>query len=72
MGMNQVHTEINNKVILENYNTTNEKCFPRCDFGSYYKKVKKEKPPWSIPISIFKDYKLDNEALLAKCLDMDW
>ena len=34
--------------------------------------VKKVKPPWSIPISIFKDYKVENDSYLDKCFEFDW
>ena len=27
---------------------------------------------WSIPISLFKDYKSDNEYILNKCFELDW
>jgi hypothetical protein len=32
----------------------------------------KEKPPWSIPISVFKDYKFDTDEKYAKCFENDW
>lgn len=31
-----------------------------------------EKIPWSIPISLFKDYKIDDEDLLNECFEFDW
>jgi hypothetical protein len=30
------------------------------------------KTPWGLPISLFKDYKFDNEAHLADCFEFDW
>jgi len=31
-----------------------------------------ERIPWSIPISLFKDYKFDDENLLNDCFEFDW
>lgn len=31
-----------------------------------------ERIPWSIHVSLFKDYKLDNDRLLDDCLEFDW
>jgi hypothetical protein len=30
------------------------------------------KTPWSIPISVFKDYVFDTEKTDQKCFDFDW
>ena len=30
------------------------------------------KPPWTIKVSLFKDYRPDNEALDSKCFEIDW
>jgi len=30
------------------------------------------KTPWTLPISLFKDYKFDNKAKLNKCFEFDW
>lgn len=31
-----------------------------------------KKHEWGIPVSIFKDYKFDNDELLGKCFEYDW
>lgn len=31
-----------------------------------------EKIPWSIPVSLFKDYRLDDDHLLNECFEFDW
>eukprot|EP00358_Blepharisma_japonicum_P001299 CAMPEP_0202955260 /NCGR_PEP_ID=MMETSP1395-20130829/51643_1 /ASSEMBLY_ACC=CAM_ASM_000871 /TAXON_ID=5961 /ORGANISM="Blepharisma japonicum, Strain Stock R1072" /LENGTH=375 /DNA_ID=CAMNT_0049671631 /DNA_START=936 /DNA_END=2060 /DNA_ORIENTATION=- len=31
-----------------------------------------ERIPWSIPISLFRDYKFDDENLLNECFEFDW
>ena len=31
-----------------------------------------KKPPWSIPISVFKDYKIDTEDMRNRCFETDW
>ena len=28
--------------------------------------------PWTFPISIYKDYKIDTEAVLRECFEFDW
>jgi len=32
----------------------------------------KERPPWTVGISIFKDYKCDNKRLLTRCFEFDY
>ena len=34
--------------------------------------VEMEKIPWSISVSLFKDYKQDDDLLLTDCFDFDW
>ena len=70
--LNKIIAQVNKSIFQDNYVVTNEKCFPRIEAGKYTKAAKKEKPPWSIPISIFRDYKIDTEQLLIKCFEADW
>lgn len=28
--------------------------------------------PWTFPISLFKDYKIENEAMINDCFEFDW
>jgi hypothetical protein len=39
-----------------------------------YSRAYNERPrtPWSFPISIFKDYQIDNEAKILECFEFDW
>jgi hypothetical protein len=46
--------------------------FPRLEDGKFMLDIKKIKPPWSIPISIFKDFKVENATYLDKCFEFDW
>ena len=34
--------------------------------------LRREKTPWDIKKSVFKDYVADHEALLTKCFEFDW
>lgn len=36
------------------------------------KEIERPKTPWTFPISLFAQYKLDNEELLNNCFDFDW
>ncbi len=33
---------------------------------------KRPRTPWTFPISIFKDYRIENEELLMECFEFDW
>ena len=39
-----------------------------------YTRSYNERPrtPWTFPISIFKDYQIDNEAKITECFEFDW
>ena len=34
--------------------------------------VERARTPWSFPISIFKDYIIDNDAKINECFEFDW
>ena len=46
-------------------------CIPRPP-PKFLKPVERAKTPWDFFQSVFKDYKPDNEVLLAKCFEFDW
>ena len=70
--VNAVKIGINHDIMNEFFQMTIEHCFPRMDDGKFERDHGITKPPWSIPISIFKDYRIDTEALLNKCFEYDW
>ena len=37
-----------------------------------YLPAEKKKKEWGIPVSIFKDYKFDDDNLIGKCFEYDW
>ena len=43
---------------------------PRCAFNT--QELTRPKSPWSIPKSVWKSYKFDDDAIIAKCFDFDW
>lgn len=45
---------------------------PRNPRRAYLPLYVTKKRQWSIPISVFKDYKFDNDEHLAKCFEFDW
>jgi hypothetical protein len=70
--VNKINISVNHDIINEFFQISVAHCFPRMKDGKFDKVTTKVKPPWSIPISIFKDYKVDNDALLHKCFEYDW
>ena len=44
------------------------------NWDKIYTQILNERPrtPWSLPISIFKDYIIDTEAKLLECFEFDW
>lgn len=54
-------------VLDEDYRPINKDCLPRPPDKVYVRpRNRRPKTPWSIPISLFKDYVIENEELLDK------
>jgi hypothetical protein len=70
--VNKINVTTNHDIVNEFFQIAIEHCFPRMKDGKFDKIITKVKPPWSIPISIFKDYRVDNESALNKCFEYDW
>lgn len=55
------------EVLDEDYDTNCKICRPRPPDKVYVKpRNRRPRTPWSFPISIFKDYQMDNEDILNK------
>lgn len=50
---------------------TSLQCVPR-PLPKVVPKKKRAKTPWSLPISLFATYKVDDEELLKQCFENDW
>jgi len=71
--VNYIDIKANSGIVRENYEITIQNCIPRPVPGCYNRpKAKKQRKPWSIPISLFKDYIVDTEVLWSKCFEEDW
>lgn len=69
--MNYLEVKPNPHIVKENFETTLHNCRPRPCVGSYSRpKSIKEKIPWSIPISLFKDYQPDTEVFFKNNIDV--
>jgi len=71
--INFVDVKENNNLFKENYDLLLQNCIPRPVAGYFHRpKAKKGRKPWSIPISLFKDYAPDTDVLFMKCFEEDW
>ncbi len=63
--VNYIDFKPNPSMVRESYEITIQNCIPRPVPGLHHRpKAKKQRPPWSIPISLFKDYTVDTEVWL--------
>ena len=70
---NIAKTNFNNSVINDHYQYMMGHCLPRTESGKFIREVPKRlRTPWSIPISLFKDYKFDSDEILKSCFEFDW
>lgn len=54
-------------VLDEDYTPMNKQCRPRPPDKIYIRpRNRRPRTPWSIPISLFKDYQIENEEILTK------
>lgn len=57
---------VQGQVLDEEYQSVLERCQPRVAGTLYIRpKHKRARTPWSLPISLFKDYKIDTEVLTS-------
>jgi hypothetical protein len=62
-----------NKQIVDSFYEPTIKTLPRTKDLIYIPpKKKKQKKKWTFPISLFKDWRKDDDDLLGKCFDNDW
>lgn len=54
----------------DTYNVLIEHCRPRPLFTP--EQEKRPRTPWTLPISLFKDYRPEYKELLVKCFEFDW
>lgn len=60
-------------VLDEDYLPISKMCRPRPPDKVYvHPRNRRPKTPWSFPISIFRDYQMENEEILNKCFEFDW
>jgi len=63
----------NPSVINQYYEITVEKCMPRPIPGLFTREIpKRTRKPWSIPISVFRNYIPDTVEVFYRCFDEDW
>ena len=61
--VNFVDVKTNASIIKDSYEVTIQNCVPRPVAGYHHRpKAKKGRAPWSIPISLFRDYVPDTEV----------
>ena len=70
--LNYIDVKANPSVLKDNYELTIQNCVPRPMPGYHHRpKVKKGRAPWSIPISLFKDYVPDTDVRIRKDFIID-
>mmetsp|Transcript_26785 Transcript_26785/g.25810 ORF Transcript_26785/g.25810 Transcript_26785/m.25810 type:complete len:162 (-) Transcript_26785:686-1171(-) len=70
-GTNILENIIQTREIITNTFTEDLSVMPRPP-PKKIKGLRREKTPWDVRNSVFKDYVPDNEAMLTKCFDLDW
>jgi len=70
---NYISSGFNQKVINGHFQYQSVQCFPRYESGKFIRVIaKRVRTPWTFPISVFKDYKIDNEEVIRRCFEFDW
>ena len=60
-------------ILDEYYNPNNRHCKPRPPDKVYIRpRNRRPRTPWSFPISIYKDYQMENDEILNKWFESDW
>lgn len=68
---NIIDNIVQTKQLITKTYLTSMKCIPRPP-PKVIPRLHREKTPWSLPRSLFANYKVDDENLLTRCFENDW
>lgn len=69
---NQIDNKDLDKLCMNEYYEPQFSILPRTRPLRYKRPFEKVTRKWGIPISLFKDWKVDHEELHKKCFEFDW
>jgi hypothetical protein len=71
--VNSLQLNFNAQTINDHYQYMISQCYPRYESGKFIRFTpRKVRTPWTLSISIFKDYKIDSDETIAHCFEFDW